>query len=63
MANLDLKLQTGDKVHWFVNKIEVIGVVLEDLENGNVEIMTHSHHGSPSTLLTTVEKFRLELYI
>ena len=60
--NSDLKLQTGDKVYWTINKFEIIGVVLEDHGGGEVELFTHTCNGKMFNSITFVNKKLLKLF-
>tara|TARA_B100000780_G_C20805638_1_gene320015 strand:+ start:162 stop:359 length:198 start_codon:yes stop_codon:yes gene_type:complete len=60
----ELLLQTGDKVSWstgMFNKDKMIGVVLEDLEDGSVDIVSHTLNGKTCVLSTNVQKSKLSL--
>jgi hypothetical protein len=58
----DLKLLTGNKVTWTVNKFTIMGVVLEDHGEGEVEILTHTCDGKPFNSITFVSKDKLTLF-
>ena len=60
--NTDLKLQTGDKVYWTINKFEIIGVVLEDHGEGEVELLTHTCDGKMFNSITFVNKRLLTFF-
>ena len=60
-----LNLRTGDKVEWSVGLLGstlMVGVVLEDLNNGLVEIISHTKNGQPCSLIIFVEKVKLKLH-
>ncbi len=59
-----ISLRTGDKVQWQVglnNSTKMVGVVLEDLNDGNVNIFSHTKNGSACVLEMTVERSKLTL--
>ena len=58
---LDLKLQIGNKVSWAAGKLLIVGVVLEDHGEGEIEIMTHTRNGSVYNQIVFVNKNLLKL--
>ena len=62
--NKELLLRTGDKVSWNIgmgNQILMEGVVYEDLENGEVDIRSHTKNGVPFIIDLKVNKDKLTL--
>ena len=60
----EVLLQTGDKVSWacgMFNKDKMVGVVLEDLEDGSVDIVSHTLNGKTCVLSINVQKSKLSL--
>lgn len=60
-----MNLQTGDKVTWESGSKSnrfMTGVVLEDLDNGLVDIISHSNNGLVCTQIMQVEKTKLKLF-
>jgi len=60
----EVLLQTGDKVSWSTGKFnldKMTGVVLEDLGDGNVNLISHTLNGNPCVLDMSVEKKKLAL--
>lgn len=60
----ELLLQTGDMVAWSTgkfNKDKMTGVVLEDLGDGYVDIVSHTLNGKPCVLEMNIEKIKLTL--
>ena len=58
---LDLALQVGNKVSWAAGKLLIVGVVLEDHGEGEIEIMTHFRNGSVYNQIVFVNKKLLKL--
>lgn len=61
---MELALQTGDKVSWKIgleNSTLMTGVVMEDLKNGYVDIISHTKNGYPFVLDLVVNKTILTL--
>ena len=57
-------LRTGDVVAWSTGKFnndKMTGVVLEDLDDGSVDIITHTLNGKPCVLEMNIEKSKLTL--
>lgn len=40
-------LQIGEKVSWQINGFQLVGAVMQDLENGFVETLIHTRDGMP----------------
>jgi len=60
----DVELRTGDKVKWNIgmgSQILMTGVVMEDLGNGVVDIITHSKNDVPFNMDLKVSKSKLTL--
>ena len=60
-----MNLRTGDKVTWQSGSKSnrfMTGVVLEDLDNGLVDIISHSNNGLVCTQFIQVAKNKLKLY-
>jgi hypothetical protein len=60
-----MNLRTGDKVTWESGSKSnrfMTGVVLEDLGNGLVDIISHSNNGLVCTQFMQVAKDKLKLY-
>ena len=59
-----MKLRTGDKVEWKVGigkKILMQGVVMEEKENGDVDIITHTKDHRPFVVDLLVKRCMLTL--
>ena len=64
IMNKDVELRTGDKVKWNIgmgSQILMTGVVMEDLGNGVVDIITHSKNDVPFNMDLKVSKDKLKL--
>ncbi len=62
----NLKLQTGDAVTWNIGLLKrqnLVGVVLEELENNLVSIVTRTKNGIPFNIDIEVDKSKLKLVI
>ena len=62
--SMEVLLQTGDTVAWSTGKFnmdKMTGVVLEDLKDGSVDIITHTLNGKPCVLEMNIEKSKLTL--
>lgn len=62
--NKDILLRTGDKVEWRTgmgNQMLLTGVVYEDLDNGLVDIRSHTKNGVPFIMDLEVLKSKLTL--
>ncbi len=60
----EVLLQTGDMVAWSTGKFNMdrmTGVVLEDLEDGSVNLVSHTLNEKPCILEMNVEKKKLTL--
>ena len=60
----DLKLRTGDKVSWTIGilkNIDMVGCVLEEKDDGTVEVLSHTNNGSPCTLIVMISRKKLTL--
>jgi hypothetical protein len=60
----DFALRTGDKVAWSTgkfNKDKMVGVVLEDLGDGSVDLVTHTLNGKTCILSMNIKKSKLTL--
>lgn len=60
----EVLLQIGDKVSWSTGKFnmdKMTGVVLEDLGDGSVDLVSHTLNGNPCILDMNVEKRKLSL--
>jgi hypothetical protein len=60
----ELLLRTGDKVAWSTGKFnmdKMNGVVLEDLKDGTVDLVSHTLNEKPCILEMNVEKRKLTL--
>tara|TARA_R110002073_G_scaffold27337_1_gene88368 strand:+ start:4051 stop:4233 length:183 start_codon:yes stop_codon:yes gene_type:complete len=58
---MNLDLQTGDKVTWKVGVFIMVGAVLEDHGEGEVEVITHTRNGGQHNQTTFVNKSKLTL--
>ena len=59
-----INLRTGDLIRWNTGKFNLdtmVGAVLEDLGNGNVDLLSHTLNGKPCVLEMTVKKSKLKL--
>ena len=59
-----LDLRTGDRVGWSTGKFnmdKMTGVVLEDLGDGSVDLVSHTLNEKPCILEMNVEKRKLTL--
>jgi hypothetical protein len=59
-----LDLRTGDRVEWSAGKFnmdKMTGVVLEDLGDGSVDLVSHTLNRKPWVLGMNVEKRKLTL--
>ena len=59
-----LDLITGDRVEWSTGKFnmdKMTGVVLSDLEDGCVDLVSHTLNDKPCVLEMSVEKRKLKL--
>lgn len=64
MSKGEVLLQTGDKVQWCTGKVGgdvMTGVVLSDLGDGSVDIITHTLNGKPCVLEMNIKKSKLSL--
>lgn len=59
--NLDNKLQTGDRVKWKVGIFHMVGAVLEDHGESEIEIMSHKRDGVQHNQICFVHSKRLTL--
>lgn len=60
----EVLLQTGDMVAWSTGKFnmdKMTGVVLEDLGDGSVDVVSHTLNEKPCILTMNVEKRKLTL--
>ena len=60
----EVLLQTGDMVAWSTGKFnmdKMTGVVLEDLGDGSVDVVSHTLNEKPCILTMNVEKRKLSL--
>lgn len=60
----EVLLQTGDMVAWSTGKFnmdKMTGVVLEDLGDGSVDLVSHTLNDKPCILDMNVEKSKLSL--
>jgi len=60
----ELLLRTGDIVAWSTgkfNKDKMTGVILEDLGDGTVDLVSHTLNEKPCILSMNVEKRKLTL--
>ena len=57
----NLELMTGDKVTWKAGKFQIIGVVLQDHGEGEVEVITHTRDGGQHNQTAFVHKDKLTL--
>ena len=60
----ELELRTGDVVAWSTGKFnmdKMNGVVLEDLGDGTVDLVSHTLNEKPCVLEMNVEKRKLTL--
>jgi hypothetical protein len=61
-----LKLRTGDKVTWKVGIDDcfiMVGVVLEELSDGTVDVICHTRNGLACTCSVIIDKSKLTLKI
>ena len=59
-----LDLRTGDRVEWSTGKFnmdKMTGVVLSDLEDGSVDLVSHTLNDKPCVLEMNIEKRKLKL--
>jgi len=64
MSKGEVLLQTGDKVQWCTGRIGgdvMVGVVLEDLGDGSVDLVTHTLNGKTCILSMNIKKSKLSL--
>tara|TARA_R110002049_G_scaffold86498_2_gene219971 strand:- start:47 stop:235 length:189 start_codon:yes stop_codon:yes gene_type:complete len=59
--NLDLKLQTGDVVEWTIGAFHMVGAVLEDHYEGEVEIIVHTRSDVQHNQISFVNRSKLKL--
>jgi hypothetical protein len=60
---MNLDLRTGDKVTWVVGKFLMVGAVLEDHGEGEIEVITHTRNGGNHNQRTFIHKSLLTLFV
>ena len=60
---MNLDLQTGNRVTWMVGKFSIVGAVLEDHGEGEIEVITHTRDGGQHNQTAFVDKGLLTLVV
>ena len=61
-----MRLRTGDKVFWTIGllaRTKIVGVVIEEYEEGTVHVLTHTKNGVASVADVEIDRSKLTLII
>jgi len=59
-----MKLQIGDKVKWYTgigSQMRLTGIVMEELENGTIDVFSHTKNEIPFHMDLNIERNKLTL--